>query len=129
MRLQTVYVMQLEESSQGYSLNRDLLKCPHSIRWSHSNQKGAKRLYQRFAVLGTILKGRQQYIMIYWCRLCPTEVYHKMAICRSWIVTLEVDLPPVVGSRRTIRSISRRMILDYESPRDRFEEFAFGKHL
>ncbi|KAH8587416.1 hypothetical protein B0O99DRAFT_733537 [Bisporella sp. PMI_857] len=141
MRLQTTYVIPPKEPSQMYLLSRNLLKCPHTDRWSRDNVIVTGRLFQKFAALEAISGGRQEHIMSCQCRICPTEFHLSLKrfegegvvlFITKWqdlgtgLSPLESDLPPVIGPRRIIR-IGK--MLDYESPRVRFEELAPGVDL
>jgi hypothetical protein len=145
MRVQTAYVVPPKGPSRKYLLNRNLLKCPHTDKWSLDNGDIAERLFQWFAALETVSGGCREQ-MRWQCNFCPTEVYFSLEqfegqgvvlFITKWqdlgtgLSPLDSDLPPVVGRRRNICMAEREggEILAYESPRDRFEGLASDEGL
>ena len=87
MRLQTVYFIPPKEPNQMYLLSRNLVKCPHTNRWSDDKVAVTRRLFQRFAAPETILGGRQEHIMSCQGRLCPTEFQFSLQRFEGqWVV-------------------------------------------
>jgi hypothetical protein len=128
MRLQTAYVIPPEQSSQIYLLRRNLLKCPHTDRWSRDNTIATRRLFQRFTALESILNGRQEHIINCQCKLCPTEFQLSLErfeegglvlFITKWqelgtgLSPLESDLPLVFGPRRIIRIGERHWLMSH----------------
>jgi hypothetical protein len=145
MRLQTAYVIPPKGPSQKYLLNRNLLKCPHTDKWSLDNGDVTERLFQWFTALETVSGGTQEYVS-WQCNFCPTEFHFSLKqfegqgvvlFITKWqdlgtgLSPLDSDLPPVVGRRRNIRMAEREGgdILAYESLRDRFEGLVFDEDL
>ena len=144
MRLQTAYVIPPKGPTQTYLLTGNLLKCPHTSKWSRDNRIVTKRLFQRFAALETVSVVRQEHIMSCQCAFCPTEFHFGLEqfegqgivlFITKWqdlgdgLSPLDSDFPPVVGRRQDIRITRRGERLAYESPRDRFEGLVPGEDL
>lgn len=144
MRLQTAYVVPPKGPSQTYLLARNLIKWPHTDKWSCDNRIVTDRLFQRFTDLETVPRGRQEHIISRHCNFCPTEFHFSLEqfegqgillFVIKWqdlgtgLSPLDSDLPPVVGRYRSIHIARRGERLDYESPRDRFEGLAPGEGL
>jgi hypothetical protein len=144
IRIQTAYVIQPKGPSQSYLLAGNLLKCPHTSKWSGNNRVVLASLFQRFVALETVLVGRQEHIMSRRCHFCPTEFHFSLErfegqgavfFITKWqdlgtgLSPLDSDLPSVVGRRRRICKNPRGERLPYESPRDRFEGLAPGEDL
>jgi len=144
MRVQTAYLIPPKGPSRTYLLDRNLVKCPHTYKWSLDNRAVAERLFLRFEALETVSGGRQEDIMSCQCDYCPTEFHFSLErfagqgdalLITKWqdlgtgLSPLESDLPPVVGRRRPLLIARLAERLSYESPRDRFEGLAPGEDL
>lgn len=77
MRIQTACLVQPRGPSQTYLITRNLLKCPHTDRWSRDNRILTEAFYQRFETLDIdpVSEDRQEHIMSCRCSFCPTEFH------------------------------------------------------
>jgi len=71
-----------------YLITRNLLKCPHTDRWTADNTIVTARLFHRFAALETVPEGRQDHIMSCQCTLCPTEFHFSLEQFEGQVVVL-----------------------------------------
>jgi len=142
MRLQTTYLVQPGGASQTYLITGNLLKCPHTDRWSRDNRSLTEALYERFETLDTVPEDRQEHVMSCRCPFCPTEFHFGLQqfkgqgvvlFSTKWqdlgtgLSPLEADLPPIVGRHKSIPVARSGEPLDYESPRHRFEGLVQGE--
>jgi hypothetical protein len=142
MRLQTAYLVHPRGPSQTYLITGNLLKCPHTDRWSRDNRILTEALYQRFETLDTVPGDRQEHVMSCRCPFCPTEFHFGLQqfkgqgvvlFSTKWqdlgtgLSPLEADLPPIVSRHKSIPVARSGEPLDYESSRHRFEGSAPGE--
>ncbi|PVH75491.1 hypothetical protein DL98DRAFT_658069 [Cadophora sp. DSE1049] len=148
MHVQTIYVVPTNRPSQKFLLDRNLLKCPHSLRWGAKNIRVTGLLNRRFKALtrGTVPMaiGSRECIGSSRCVLCPTEFdvslerfegqgegggillfIDKWQDLGDGLSPLEADYSRAVGQRDKYRAIRGPKVmkkLSYESPRARFNE-------
>jgi hypothetical protein len=144
VRLQIASLVQPGGASQTYLITGNLLKCPHTDRWSRDNRILTEALYQRFETLdtNTVSEDRQEHVMSCRCPLCPTEFHFGLQqfkgqgvvlFSTKWqdlgtgLSPLKADLPPIVGRHKSIPVARSGEPPDYESPRHRFEGLAPGE--
>ncbi|KAK0118966.1 hypothetical protein ONS95_007833 [Cadophora gregata] len=137
MRSQTTYVVPYAQvSNQEYLFDRNLLKCPHTCRWSPGNSIVTNRLHRWVRILKSLSEDQQEHIMDYRCDFCPTEFNVSLERLKGQGVVLRIlkwqdigtglspvdeDIPSLT-SRGLHPCFSRKYEkVSYESPRTRFE--------
>ncbi|KAH7317306.1 hypothetical protein BKA65DRAFT_570863 [Rhexocercosporidium sp. MPI-PUGE-AT-0058] len=142
MRSEKTYVVApADEAAQCYLLKRNLLKCPHTSRWTPENITVTQSLHRRFATIDSMVAGRREHIMSYQCDFCLTEFdvslqrfegqgivlfVVKWQDIGTGLSPLDDDLPPVVAYYDVTRTARKGPKPDYTSPRTRFEGTSSG---
>ncbi|KAH6713728.1 hypothetical protein BKA61DRAFT_606379 [Leptodontidium sp. MPI-SDFR-AT-0119] len=143
MRSQTRYIVSPSEAARTLLLNQDLLDCPHNGKFAVDNIRATQRLAWRFEMHKEI--GRQEHIINCRCDACPTEFdiflerFEGQGIVLfivEWqdigtgLAPLDKELQPVIGARPSgIHDSEVFGIIEYESPRARFEGVPSGESM